>query len=113
MEKNIHAMLLALAEPNRQAIVELLRQGPTPVGAIADNLQLQQSQTSKHLRHLNEAGLVVAENDANRRIYRLREESLEQLEQWIGFLKQGMREEPHRLHDYVRFIAENDRPTGR
>jgi len=48
----------ALAEPNRLKIVELLRDGPRPVGEIAGRLRLRQPQVSKHLRVLHEAGLV-------------------------------------------------------
>lgn len=59
----------ALADPNRFGIVELLREGPLPVGNIAERLELSQPQTSKHLRVLTEAGLVQVEPSANKRIY--------------------------------------------
>jgi DNA-binding transcriptional ArsR family regulator len=64
--------LRALAEPNRFQIVELLREGPQPVGDLVHRLKLRQPQVSKHLRVLSEAGLVEVRVDAQRRIYELR-----------------------------------------
>lgn len=77
------ATLTALAEPNRLRIVDLLRDGPRPVGEIVDRLRLQQPQVSKHLRILGDAGLVVATPDAQRRIYALRPEPLQELDAWL------------------------------
>lgn len=76
-------MLTALAEPNRLRIVELLREGPRPVGEIAARLQLRQPQVSKHLRVLNEAGLVEVQPAAQQRIYGLRAEPFVALKAWL------------------------------
>lgn len=77
------ATLRALAEPNRFHIVELLRDGPRPVGDMAHRLGLRQPQVSKHLRVLSDAGLVEVRVDAQRRIYALRPEPLQELEVWL------------------------------
>lgn len=75
--------LQALAEPNRFQIVELLREGPRPVGDMVQRLHLRQPQVSKHLRVLSDAGLVDVRVDAQRRIYALRPEPLQELEVWL------------------------------
>jgi DNA-binding transcriptional ArsR family regulator len=75
--------LRALAEPNRFQIVELLLDGPRPVGDMVDRLHLRQPQVSKHLRVLSDAGLVDVRVDAQRRIYALRPEPLQELEVWL------------------------------
>jgi DNA-binding transcriptional ArsR family regulator len=75
--------LQALAEPNRFQIVELLRDGPRPVGDMVHRLGLRQPQVSKHLRVLSDAGLVDVRIDAQRRIYALRAAPLKELEVWI------------------------------
>ena len=77
------ATLRALAEPNRFQIVELLRDGPRPVGGMVDRLHLRQPQVSKHLRVLSNAGLVDVRVDAQRRIYALRPAPLQELEVWL------------------------------
>ena len=73
----------ALAEPSRFQIVELLREGPRPVGDMVHRLRLRQPQVSKHLRVLSDAGLVEARVDAQRRIYALRPEPLQDLQVWL------------------------------
>src|ERR1700737_5274781 len=75
--------LRALAEPNRFQIVELLLDGPRPVGDLVPQLGLRQPQVSKHLRVLSEAGLVDVRVDAQRRIYALRPAPLQELEVWL------------------------------
>jgi DNA-binding transcriptional ArsR family regulator len=77
------ATLRALAEPNRFQIVELLRDGPRPVGDMVDRLGLRQPQVSKHLHVLSAAGLVDVRVDAQRRIYALRPAPLQELEAWL------------------------------
>jgi DNA-binding transcriptional ArsR family regulator len=73
----------ALAEPNRLRVVELLRQGPRAVGEISERLDVRQPQVSKHLKVLSDAGLVAMRTDAQRRIYRLRSEPLQELDRWL------------------------------
>src|SRR3979490_1942211 len=77
------ATLRALAEPHRLHIVELLRDGPRPVGDMVQRLRLRQPQVSKHLRVLSAAGLVDVRVDAQRRIYTLRPAPLQELEVWL------------------------------
>lgn len=77
------ATFTALAEPNRLRIVDLLRDGPRPVGAISTALHLNQPQVSKHLRVLKEARLVDVEPRAQQRLYRLRAQPLRQMNEWL------------------------------
>jgi DNA-binding transcriptional ArsR family regulator len=73
-----------LAEPSRQAILELLRDGERPVGELVDQLDLSQPAVSKHLRVLRDAGMVQARVDAQRRLYRIRPEPLAELDAWLA-----------------------------
>ncbi len=77
-------VLQALAEPNRQAILELLRVGEHPVGELVEELHLSQPAVSKHLRVLKKAGVVEARVDAQRRLYRIRPEPLAELDDWLA-----------------------------
>jgi DNA-binding transcriptional ArsR family regulator len=76
--------LQVIAEPRRQAILDLLRGGELPVGALAGQLGLSQPLVSKHLRVLREAGLVQVRGDAQRRLYRIRPEPLAELDEWLA-----------------------------
>ncbi|MFD2611127.1 ArsR/SmtB family transcription factor [Paenibacillus gansuensis] len=94
--------LSALAEPNRYQIVELLREGPLTVGEIAERLGLQQPQVSKHLRVLNESGLVEVQPSANKRFYKLSPKPFLEMEEWITSFRSLWEDRFNRLDDYLR-----------
>jgi DNA-binding transcriptional ArsR family regulator len=100
--KIMNSTFSALAEPNRLHIVELLRKGPLSVGEVADQLGLNQPQTSKHLRVLCDAGLVEVNAVANRRIYKLRSEPFKELDTWMESYRHIWEERFDRLDDYLQ-----------
>ena len=53
-------------------------------GAIAANFDTARPTVSKHLRVLREAGLVEATVDAQRRVYRLNPEPLQEVAAWLA-----------------------------
>ncbi len=93
--------IMALAEPNRLHIVELLRDGPRPVGEIADKLRLRQPQVSKHLHVLSKAGLVEKHQSAQQRIYNLRPKPFLELENWLESYRYLWEERFDRLDEYL------------
>jgi DNA-binding transcriptional ArsR family regulator len=72
-----------LAEPARRRVLDLLLDGPRPVGELAGLLGLSQPGTSKHLRVLREAGLVGVRQDGQRRWYELRPGPLTEIDTWL------------------------------
>ena len=72
-----------IAEPNRRAILSLLVESEQSVGEIERQLRMSQPTVSKHLRVLREAGFVESTVDAQRRLYRLRPEPLEEVDVWL------------------------------
>lgn len=73
-----------IVEPNRRAILSLLAASEQSVGEIERQLGMPQPTVSKHLRVLRDAGFVEATVDAQRRLYRLNPEPLEELEVWLA-----------------------------
>jgi len=73
-----------LAEPNRRRILDLLRKGERPVNELVGALALSQPAVSKHLRVLRDAGMVSVRVDAQRRLYRVRAEPLQELDAWLA-----------------------------
>lgn len=73
-----------IAEPNRRAILSLLASSQQSVGEIGRQLRMPQPTVSKHLRVLREAGFVESTVDAQRRLYRLRPESLQEVDAWLA-----------------------------
>jgi DNA-binding transcriptional ArsR family regulator len=74
----------AIAQPTRRRILDLLREKERPVGELVEQLQVSQPAVSKHLRVLREVGLVGVRSDAQRRLYRVRPEPLEELDAWLA-----------------------------
>jgi len=72
-----------IAEPNRRAILSLLVSSEQTVGDIERQLSMSQPTVSKHLRVLRDAGIVEATVDAQRRVYRLKPEPLQEVDEWL------------------------------
>jgi len=82
-----------IAEPNRRAILSLLARGThvssqESVGEIERQLHMSQPAVSKHLRVLREAGFVASTVDAQRRLYRLNPEPLQEVDAWLTQFRQ-------------------------
>jgi DNA-binding transcriptional ArsR family regulator len=68
---NATAMLTALGDPTRQAILDLLTHGPLAVGELAGELPVSRPAVSQHLKVLKEVGLVVDRAEGTRRVYQV------------------------------------------
>jgi DNA-binding transcriptional ArsR family regulator len=73
----------ALGDPNRRAIVELLRTGDRSVGELAEELPISRPAVSRHLRLLKEAGLVADRAEGTRRLYRLDDEGIAAMREYL------------------------------
>ncbi len=101
--------LTALAEPNRLRIVELLRDGPRPVGEIAGQLRLRQPQVSKHLRVLSNAGIVKVKPVAQLRVYQLQARPFQELDSWLETFKRLWESRLDTLNDYMQELKEQQK----
>ena len=68
----------------RDAILSLLVSSQQSVGEIERRLRMPQPTVSKHLRVLREAGFVESTVDAQRRLYRLKPEPLQEVDAWLA-----------------------------
>jgi DNA-binding transcriptional ArsR family regulator len=73
-----------IAEPNRRAILSLLVASEQSVGEIERQLRMTQPAVSKHLRVLRDAGFVESTVAAQRRLYRLKREPFQQVDDWLA-----------------------------
>jgi len=81
---SVESVFEIIAEPNRRAILSLLVSSQQSVGEIERQLRLPQPAVSKHLRVLREAGFVESTVDAQRRLYRLKPEPLQEVDAWLA-----------------------------
>jgi len=82
--RSVESAFEVIAEPNRRAILSLLVSSERSVGEIERQLRMPQPTVSKHLRVLREAGFVESTVAAQRRLYRLKPEPLQEVEAWLA-----------------------------
>lgn len=106
----IDVMFSALGDPTRRAIVERLATGEATVLELAAPFDISLPAISRHLKVLEEAGLIARGRDAQRRPCRLRPEALEQVTAWAEHTRRAWEERFDRLDEYLRELQarEND-----
>ena len=78
----------ALSDPTRRRIIESLALGESSFGDLANKFDMSRPAVSQHLKALREAGIVTARADAQRRIYRLTDHGLDEVEAWLGRVRE-------------------------
>ncbi len=78
--------ITALADPTRRVIIDKLRTGPLPVGAIADGMGVSRPAVSQHLKVLSDAGLLSVTPTGNRRVYAIAPEGVDELRRYLDTL---------------------------
>jgi len=96
----------AIAEAHRREILDALRDGEMPVGAIVEELSISQSQVSKHLRVLSEVGLVRCRAQGRRRLYRLDRARLEPMRHWLAQYEQNLNVRLDRTAEYLKELQQ-------
>src|SRR4029077_13003304 len=79
--------LTVLADPTRRRIVELLAGGALCAGDIASRFDVSAPAISQHLKMLRHANLVQVRRDAQKRIYELNPQGVEELREWVDRLR--------------------------
>jgi len=95
----------ALADPTRRRIIETLAAGETSFGDLADRFEMSRPAVSQHLKVLKEAGMVASRADAQRRIYRLSDKGLDEVDAWLGRVREFWSQRLDRLE---RLLNEQD-----
>jgi DNA-binding transcriptional ArsR family regulator len=102
LKKTRHQVIFrAIADPTRREILNLLREGPHAVGEIASNFRTSRPAISKHLRLLESAGLVVAEQRGTARICELNARPLRMVNDWLRDYRVFWKETLRNLKSYV------------
>ena len=97
-----------IAEPNRRAILSLLGSSEQSVGELVRRLRMPQPSVSKHLRVLRDAGFVESTVDAQRRVYRLNPEPLQDVDEWLAQFRRFWSDHVDALE---RHLDRTDPPT--
>ncbi|HUR67624.1 MAG TPA: metalloregulator ArsR/SmtB family transcription factor [Candidatus Thermoplasmatota archaeon] len=103
----------ALADPTRRRILERLKKGDASVQELADPLPISQPAVSKHLKVLEEAGLVTRRDDAQRRYASLRGKPLQEAVVYISEFHRAWEESFSRLDDLLEDVVEEEDARAR
>src|ERR1700739_1208358 len=106
--KSVESVFEIIAEPNRRAILSLLTSSQQSVGEIARQLRMSQPTVSKHLRVLREAGVVESTVAAQRRLYRLKPDALQEVDAWLAPFRRFWSAHVDALE---RYLDRMDQPT--
>jgi DNA-binding transcriptional ArsR family regulator len=90
-----------VADVNRRRILDLLQADERPVGELVEALGISQPAVSKHLRVLRDAGVVAVRVDGQRRVYRLRPEPLQEIDEWLAPYRAAWRDRLARLEAHL------------
>lgn len=99
----------ALADPTRRAILEKLAQGEATVNALVAPFGLSQPTISKHLKVLEQAGLVTRGREAQFRPVRLNAAPLAGAARWLGDYRRFWEQSFDQLEEYVKDLLTKEK----
>jgi DNA-binding transcriptional ArsR family regulator len=105
MDDVLSSTFAALADPTRRSILARLSRGPATVNELAEPFPISLPSVSRHLKVLEEAGLVVKERSAQFRPCRLEAAPLEAADQWIGQYRAFFSERFDRLDEQLKAMV--------
>ena len=101
MDDQLSRVFAALADPTRRDMVARLTDGDATVGDLAAPYAVSIQAVSKHLKVLEEAGLVTRSRDAQRRPVHLEAEVFDLMTKWIERYRQRAEERFQRLDEVL------------
>ncbi|MFT4083699.1 MAG: metalloregulator ArsR/SmtB family transcription factor [Nocardioides sp.] len=111
-EDRLSRAFAALADPTRRDLVARLTDGDATVGELAAPYDVSLQAVSKHLKVLQEAGLITRSREAQRRPVHLEAEVLDLMTTWIERYRQRAEERFSRLDRVLDRLHDADGATG-
>jgi DNA-binding transcriptional ArsR family regulator len=98
----------ALADPTRRAILARLAKGEATVMELAEPFEISQPAISRHLRVLEEAGLITRRIDGAKHPRRLSKAGVEAIDQWLEMLRKALAKNYDRLDKILETMNTED-----
>src|SRR6476469_1599699 len=102
MQDTLSATFAALSDPTRRAMLDRLTRGNATVGELAAPHRISLPAVSRHLKVLEQAGLIVKDREAQWRRCRLDAEPLRQVEAWMTPYRSFLESRFDRLDAHLR-----------
>ena len=109
---NLDSAFSALSDPTRRAILARLALGETTVMELAKPFEMTQPAISRHLKVLENAGLILRRVEGTKHPCRLAKDGLEAIDQWLEMLRTALSRNYDRL-DLLLAEMKSDKPTQR
>jgi DNA-binding transcriptional ArsR family regulator len=103
----------ALADPTRRAILAHLMTGEASVTELAEPFEMSMSAITKHLKVLEQAGLITRGRAAQWRPCRIKGAPLKDAADWIEQYRDSWERKLDRLHDYLSELGAREKNRGR
>lgn len=110
---NLDAAFSAMADPTRRAILARLALGEATVMELAEPFEMTQPAISRHLRVLEEAGLILRRVEGAKRPCRLAPSAISEIDQWLDVLRQALTKNYARLDDVLAGMKPKKRKARR
>lgn len=105
----LSATFAALADPTRRAILAHLMSGRASVSELAEPFEVSMPAISKHLKVLEQAGLIARSHEAQQRFARIQGAPLKKAADWIENYRMAWEQNLERLDHFLRDMAGNER----
>ena len=109
----LDATFAALADPTRRAILARLTLGETTVAELAKPFAMSGPAVSKHLKVLEQAGLILRGREAQRRPCRIRPGALKDVHDWLEHYRRFWDESLDRLDNYLQELQAEEKARDR
>ena len=100
--------LAALADPTRRAILERLSRGPASVNEIAEPFDISLPAVSKHLKVLENAGLISRGREAQWRPCQLEADALKRVDDWLEHYRRFWTGSFDKMDAYITKLKKKD-----
>ena len=112
MTAQLDAVFGALADPTRRAILARLAQGDLTVGELAAPFTMSQPAISRHLRVLEDAGLISRSRRATARLSHLEAEPMKDASDWLARYRRFWEERYEQLDDLLETLRRSTPMDG-
>jgi DNA-binding transcriptional ArsR family regulator len=112
-QDRLSSTFAALADPTRRAILARLALGETSVSKLAEPFDMSLPAVSKHLKVLENAGLITRGREAQWRPCRIEPRALKGVDEWLERYRRFWEERLDRLDEYLRTLQAKEKKRGR
>jgi DNA-binding transcriptional ArsR family regulator len=110
---NLDAAFSAMADPTRRAILARLALGETTVMELAEPFEMTQPAVSRHLKVLEDAGLILRRVEGAKRPCRLAPSAISEIDAWLDVLRHALAKNYARLDDVLAGMKPKKRKPRR